>query len=295
MVCTAKTRIGRAVLLIHDWFAALIVASLVSIALPQAAWAYVDPSVMTYTIQALAGVAVALSAVAGVVFRRTRRALMKRFGIDEDAKKDREALLHRIDPTLGDKALYATADAYESVCKNPTITHKPLPAHTVFLHKGQTETCCGCEITPFHVPHDSDDNVGYFLRYGPHSLCLITDAGNITGEMEHYVAATDQLSIEANYDEGMLAAGFYPAFLKQRISGNRGHLGNTDAAELIYRHRHHLKQVWLCHLSENNNTPQHALDSIDTCFQTRGNCHPADYLKLSALPRTTASDVFRLA
>ena len=138
--------------------------------------------------------------------------------------------------------LYATADAYESVCKNPTITHKPLPAHTVFLHKGQTETCCGCEITPFHVPHDSDDNVGYFLRYGPHSLCLI-----------------------------------------------------TDAAELIYRHRHHLKQVWLCHLSENNNTPQHALDSIDTCFQTRGNCHPADYLKLSALPRTTASDVFRLA
>ena len=191
--------------------------------------------------------------------------------------------------------LYATADAYESVCKNPTITHKPLPAHTVFLHKGQTETCCGCEITPFHVPHDSDDNVGYFLRYGPHSLCLITDAGNITGEMEHYVAATDQLIIEANYDEGMLAAGFYPAFLKQRISGNRGHLGNTDAAELIYRHRHHLKQVWLCHLSENNNTPQHALDSIDTCFQTRGNCHPADYLKLSALPRTTASDVFRLA
>lgn len=191
--------------------------------------------------------------------------------------------------------LYATADAYESVCKNPTITHKPLPAHTVFLHKGQTETCCGCEITPFHVPHDSDDNVGYFLSYGPHSLCLITDAGNITGEMEHYVAATDQLIIEANYDEGMLAAGFYPAFLKQRISGNRGHLGNTDAAELIYRHRHHLKQVWLCHLSENNNTPQHALDSIDTCFQTRGNCHPADYLKLSALPRTTASDVFRLA
>ena len=110
MVCAAKTRIGRAVLLIHDWLAVLIVACLVSIALPQAAWAYVDPSVMTYTIQALAGVAVALSAVAGVVFRRTRRALMKRFGIDEDAKKDREAPLHRIDPTLGDKALYATAD-----------------------------------------------------------------------------------------------------------------------------------------------------------------------------------------
>ena len=57
----------------------------------------------------------------------------------------------------------------------------------MFLHKGQTETCCGCEITPFHVPHDSDDNVGYFLRYGPHSLCLITDAGNITGGPSYYI------------------------------------------------------------------------------------------------------------
>ena len=49
--------------------------------------AYVDPSVMTYTIQALAGVAVALSAVLGVVWRRARRHLLRRLNIDESAGK----------------------------------------------------------------------------------------------------------------------------------------------------------------------------------------------------------------
>ena len=47
---------------------AVVCGSAVNLAWAAIAWAYVDPSVMTYTIQALAGVAVALSAVAGVAF-----------------------------------------------------------------------------------------------------------------------------------------------------------------------------------------------------------------------------------
>lgn len=61
------------------------------------AFAYVDPSVMTYTIQALAGVAVALSAVAGVAFRRTRKAIFKLFKIDENANKIVDPKVHRIE------------------------------------------------------------------------------------------------------------------------------------------------------------------------------------------------------
>jgi len=67
-------------------------------ALPERAYAYVDPSVMTYTIQAVAGVAVALSAVAGVFFRRTRKALFKVLGIDENASKQVESPFSRITP-----------------------------------------------------------------------------------------------------------------------------------------------------------------------------------------------------
>ena len=64
---------------------------------PSAALAYVDPSVMTYTIQALAGVAVALSAVLGVAMRRTRKALMKLFGIDENAHKQSDEPWYALD------------------------------------------------------------------------------------------------------------------------------------------------------------------------------------------------------
>jgi hypothetical protein len=72
--------------------------ALLMTAMATPALAYVDPSVMTYTIQALAAVAVALSAVLGVAFRRTRKALMKLLHIDENASKTVEPDVHRIDP-----------------------------------------------------------------------------------------------------------------------------------------------------------------------------------------------------
>ena len=81
----------------YDAFGAVVCATLLSCAFAPAAYAYVDPSVMTYTIQAIAGVAVALGAVAGVAFRRSRRALMKALNIDENARKEKEPLVHRLD------------------------------------------------------------------------------------------------------------------------------------------------------------------------------------------------------
>lgn len=61
------------------------------------AHAYVDPSVMTYTIQAVAGVAVALSAVIGVALRRSRKLFMRVFHIDENAGKQVEPDVHAVD------------------------------------------------------------------------------------------------------------------------------------------------------------------------------------------------------
>ncbi|MBO4352081.1 MAG: arylsulfatase [Eggerthellaceae bacterium] len=74
----------------------------ISLALAAPAWAYVDPSVMTYTIQALAGVAVALSAVAGVAFRRGRKRVYQLLDVDEDARKQREPDVYRIDSKAGE-------------------------------------------------------------------------------------------------------------------------------------------------------------------------------------------------
>lgn len=49
--------------------------------------AYLDPSVMTYTIQVVAGVVVAVGAVIGVYWRKAKRKMQDKLGIDENAKK----------------------------------------------------------------------------------------------------------------------------------------------------------------------------------------------------------------
>ncbi|MBQ3302708.1 MAG: hypothetical protein IJH04_11320 [Eggerthellaceae bacterium] len=88
--------IKRFAVTLYDLLSLTVCATLLSCAFAYPAFAYVDPSVMTYTIQALAGVAVALSAVAGVAFRRTRKALLKALNIDENANKEVDPILHRI-------------------------------------------------------------------------------------------------------------------------------------------------------------------------------------------------------
>ena len=54
------------------------------------ACAYLDPSVMTYTIQAVAGVAVAIGAVVGIYWRKAKKKMQDKLGIDENAKKEVE-------------------------------------------------------------------------------------------------------------------------------------------------------------------------------------------------------------
>lgn len=80
----------------------LVIALVLTLGFASPAYAYVDPSVMTYTIQALAGVAVALSAVLGVVWRRMRRHLLHILRIDENEGKQVEGAVHALDPLASD-------------------------------------------------------------------------------------------------------------------------------------------------------------------------------------------------
>ena len=53
-------------------------------------FAYVDPSVMSYTVQAIAGVAIALGVIFGVVWRKVKKGTNKVLGRDENAGKEVE-------------------------------------------------------------------------------------------------------------------------------------------------------------------------------------------------------------
>lgn len=189
--------------------------------------------------------------------------------------------------------LYATERSIEGINNNPTITHKPIPEMTTPLHKGEAVGVCGCSVTPFEVPHDSMDNVGYFIQHGGQQLCLVTDAGSITEDMISYISKTENLILEANFDTLMLENGPYPEFLKRRIRNGHGHLSNENAARTIFQNREHLKRVWLCHLSENNNTPSRAIECVEQYFEQQGFCC-SDFFKLEALPRIAPSTVYDL-
>ena len=89
---------GRLLVLVWDVLGLAAISACLLTAMATPALAYVDPSVMTYTIQALAAVAVALSAVLGVAFRRTRKALMRILHVDEGAGRVAEPAVSRIDP-----------------------------------------------------------------------------------------------------------------------------------------------------------------------------------------------------
>ncbi len=53
--------------------------------------AYIDPSVMTYVIQAVAGIVIALGAVVGIYFRRAKKKINDTLGIDENRNKEVES------------------------------------------------------------------------------------------------------------------------------------------------------------------------------------------------------------
>lgn len=119
------------------------------------------------------------------------------------------------------------------------------------------------EIEAFPTSHDALESVGYVVRCGSQGIGVATDLGVFTDQMAEVLSSLECLALEANHDLDMLRFGRYPVYLKKRISGVSGHLSNEDAAAGLLRilcpkTRH----VVLAHLSEENNTPEKALDCV---------------------------------
>jgi len=185
-------------------------------------------------------------------------------------------------------SVYLTKEVMEGIKENPVISKKPEPDLIKYIKKEEIFNILDLEITAMEVPHDSKDCVGYFIKHKDTTFCIITDCGQWTPTIEKYVSQTEYLVLESNYDPHMLATGPYPVFLQNRIRNGHGHLANNQAAEVISRHQHHLKKVWLCHLSEKNNTPQAALATAQEAIAGNEN------IKIIALPRTSPSSIYEL-
>jgi len=110
------------------------------------------------------------------------------------------------------------------------------------------------------TPHDGTDGVAFVVDDGRRRLGILTDLGHVFDGLAALIATLDAVIIESNYDPEMLDSGPYPYFLKQRISGPRGHLSNVESAELLARSAG-TKLKWAClgHLSGENNHPDLAI------------------------------------
>lgn len=190
--------------------------------------------------------------------------------------------------------VYATELVHDGIKRNYCANPKLKAENIHFLEKGQTLKLDRFEITPFDVPHDSTDNVGYSVQYGEVNFCLITDAGHVTEQFGCCIARANYLVLEANHDEDMLMMGPYPAYLKGRISGDYGHLSNKAAAQLLAEHiTDRLRHVWLCHISEENNHPELARKTVDTCLRSVGIVAGKDF-ELEVLKRRIPSEIYEL-
>ncbi len=146
------------------------------------------------------------------------------------------------------------------------------------------------DIESFSIPHDAADPVGFCFYYQQKKWVIATDLGHFTSEIVKALSYAEVAVLEANHDINMLKNGSYPAFLKQRILGQRGHLSNLDAARLLCNiSRQDRMKVFLAHLSQQNNHPVLAEKTVASLLKDNGCKLGQDITVLRTYPDSRAS------
>ncbi len=193
------------------------------------------------------------------------------------------------------KTIYATQLVHEGIACNRCLKIDVPNDRKAFVEKGTTLELGNFRITPFDVPHDSRDCVGYVVEADGVRFCLITDIGHVTDTIREQVGLAQYLVLESNHDINMLLMGKYSPFLKERISSDRGHLNNEQAAYLLAEYATpQLRHVWLCHLSEENNHPELARKTVEAVLRQHGIIPGVDF-KLDVLKRKSPSEFYTLS
>lgn len=116
---------------------------------------------------------------------------------------------------------------------------------------------------PMKISHDAAQPVAYRISHGKKKVGIITDLGTYNDYTVESLRGMDVLFLEANHDVNMLQVGPYPYYLKQRILGDKGHLSNERAGQLLCALLHEgLQAVMLGHLSKENNLPELAYEAV---------------------------------
>ncbi len=158
--------------------------------------------------------------------------------------------------------IYATKGTIEAIKRNSSLGEIP---EELFMPVSADEKIIIKDLVcnPMKISHDAAEPVAYRISHGKKKVGIITDLGTYDDYTVESLKGMDALLLEANHDVNMLQVGPYPYHLKKRILGERGHLSNEMAGQLLRSLLHEkLQAVILGHLSKENNLPELAYEAV---------------------------------
>ncbi len=161
-----------------------------------------------------------------------------------------------------DMPIYATSGTIWALKQMPKFKDID-PARFVPVQADGKITVKDLVIDPMKISHDAVQPVGYRIYYGKKKASICTDLGCYTDYTVECLKNSDLLLLESNHDVNMLQVGRYPYPLKKRILGDHGHLSNAMSGQLLSRVLNdHMKGIFLGHLSQENNLPELAFETV---------------------------------
>ena len=139
-----------------------------------------------------------------------------------------------------------------------------------YFQAGQPFEIGDIAVSPFTIPHDAADPVGFVFRAAGVRMAVATDLGYIPPNVKAQLKGLDLLLLESNHDLEMLRDGPYPWSVKQRVLSRVGHLSNETAADFLENtYDGQAAYVILAHLSESNNLPELARVAAERALNCR--------------------------
>ena len=190
--------------------------------------------------------------------------------------------------------IYATRETYEAVASCSSLGEIP-PGLFREVKPDQDVEVGDLTIEPFSISHDAANPVGYRVNHGKQSMAVATDLGVYGTYTVNHLKNLDVLLLEANHDIHMLEVGTYPYYLKQRILGEKGHLSNEMAGQLLCEVLHdNLKQILLGHLSRENNYPALAYETVCAEVTMGDNPYKSGDFRISVAKRDVVGDLIEI-
>jgi phosphoribosyl 1,2-cyclic phosphodiesterase len=126
-------------------------------------------------------------------------------------------------------------------------------------------------VTPVGIPHDCDPTMAFRVEHDGRVAVILTDMGRVDDDVARRLAGAHVLVLEFNHCPRMMESSPYPAVLRKRILGDRGHLSNAQGAEMLVRLASgNLHTLVLAHLSQKTNTRALALESAHAALVRAG-------------------------